>query len=109
MQFQTNQDILFFVLTIVIAAIGVVVVWIGYYVIAMLHRVHKTLDSVTSGVERLQGLIATIQEAATRSTTHLSLIVSTIKELVSLYGRHRNRNDEEDTEDEEEAPKKKKR
>lgn len=88
--FATSHDIFYVVLTVIVAVVGVLLAWLLYYLVAIIRQAHQTIQSITATVEKIHALTETVQEAAARSTTHLSLIVSMVKELVSAYGKKRN-------------------
>ncbi len=85
--FATSNDLFYVVLTIVIAVLGVLLAWLLIYLIMIIRQAHTTIHSITATVEKIHAMIETLQEAAARSTSHLSLIVGMVKELVAAYGR----------------------
>lgn len=85
--FGTSNDLFYVILTIVTAVLGVLLAWLLVYLIMIIRQAHKTIHSVTATVEKIHAMTETLQEAAARSTSHLSLIVGMVKELVAAYGR----------------------
>lgn len=91
--FATSNDLFYVILTIVIAVLGALLAWLLVYLIMIIRQAHKTIHSVTATVEKIHAMTETLQEAAARSTSHLSLIVGMVKELVAAYGRRNDRNE----------------
>lgn len=89
MYFATSNDLFYFVLTIVVAALGILLAWLLCYLIAIIRRANQALRGVTATIDRIHAMTETLQEAAARSTSHLSLIVGMAKEFISVYGRRR--------------------
>lgn len=100
--FATSQDLLFFVLTIVIAVVGGLLAWLLYYLIAIIRRANDALRGITATVDRIHALTENVQEAVSRSSSHLSLIVGMIKELIAVYGRRREKSSRKAKQTEEE-------
>ena len=67
--FGTSSDLFFFVLTVVIAVLGVLLAWLLYYLVMIIRQAHKTVQGISATIDKIQAMIQTVQDAAARSST----------------------------------------
>ncbi len=88
---MTSQDVLSYTLAAAIAVLTVFLVWVLFYVVSILRASHRAIRDVTAGIEKVHGILDSIQRTLSASTSHLSLIVTTVQQLVAMFARRRAR------------------
>lgn len=83
----TSQDLFYLVLTIATVILTALFAWLLFYLISIIRQTNEVVKSVTNGIEKVHGILETLQESVHASSSHLSLIVSTIQRLVTFYQR----------------------
>lgn len=95
MTITTSQDLFFLVLAAATAVLTVLLAWLLFYVVSIIRRVNEAAKSITRSLEKVHGMLEALQESVHASASHLSLIVSTIQQLVTLYQRRRAKDNDE--------------
>lgn len=97
MTLSTSQDWFFLVLAAAVGVLTILFAWLLVYVIAIVRRANEVTRRVTDGITKIEGILDAIREAMHNSSSHLSFLVSAIREVAGFAMRRKERaNDEED-------------
>jgi hypothetical protein len=74
--FSTSQDVLYLVLSVCIALVTVFLFWFFFYLIALLRKANKTMDSVTEKIQFVHHLFE-------KGFGHLGFAVEALKMVMA--------------------------
>lgn len=83
MLIETSKDLLFVVLAFCALWLTIFLSWLLYYVIALLRDTEALLKQVKGVVEKIDSLSHAVHDKFERSAASLTLIASTLKELIA--------------------------
>ncbi len=82
MMIETSKDVLFVVLAFCALWLTIFLSWLLYYLIALLRDTETVVKQVKGVVEKVDSLQHAVHDKFERSAASLTLIASTVKELV---------------------------
>lgn len=96
MTLSTSQDFFFLVLACAVAVLTVLFGWLLVYVIAIVRRANEITRRITDGMTKIEGILDAIREAMHTSSSHLSFLVSAIREVAGFAMRRKERAHDDD-------------
>lgn len=79
---ETSKDLLFVVLAFCVLWITVFLLWLMYYVIAILRDAESLVRQIKGAVSKIDSLTHVVHEKMERSAASLSLVAQAVKELI---------------------------
>ncbi len=87
MTIETSKDLLYVVLAFCALWLTIFLSWLLYYVIALLRDTETVVKQIKGVVEKVDSLQHAVHDKFERSAASLTLIASTLKELI-MWGIH---------------------
>lgn len=94
MAIDTTKDLLFLALTVAVVVLTALLAWLLYYLISIIRQGHRIMQDVSDGFAKLHEILDAIKGTIDRSSSHLALVVSAVKQLVDLSTRRRRKRSE---------------
>ncbi|MFH0805098.1 MAG: hypothetical protein V1916_02795 [Patescibacteria group bacterium] len=93
---DTTKDLLYLILSLCLVVFTFFLCWALYYIVMMLRRMDQATREVTEFIsslrqklDRVEGLLSTIEEKIKNSASYLPLVFKGIGELVSYIKRRK--------------------
>ena len=81
---QTSQDVLFIVLAVVVAAIGIFFCLGAYYVIQILRKGHRAVAAVQEKIEMVGDILNAVKEKVNSSANQIALITQGVTKIIGF-------------------------
>lgn len=88
---ETSKDILNLVIAFAILWITVFICWFIYYIIAVIKRVHDTIDFFHKTLVSLNEMISNVKDKLKSSSTHFKLIGMLVKKVIQEIDNRKTR------------------
>lgn len=100
MSIDSTKDLFYLALSIATVVLTFFLAWLLYYLVSMIREAHRMMNEVSASVEKLHTILDRLRDVVGQSTSHLGLIVTAVRQLVSFYQRrHGQGSNEEDDEE----------
>lgn len=90
--FETSKDLLNIIIALCILTFTFFVSWALYYIVMMLKKTHLVISEVSSFItslkeklEKVEQLLATIEDKIKNSASYLPLVLKGVSELISYF------------------------
>jgi len=91
---DTSKDLLFLMLSLCVVVFTFFLCWALYYITMMLKRAHLAIKevsdliaSIKDKLDRLEGLLKTVEEKIKHSASYLPLVMKGVTELIGFVKR----------------------
>lgn len=87
--FNTSRDILNLVLSICVAAFTFFLCWALYYFVSSVHKIHKLIQRVESGVSKVEEIITIAKDKLKNSATYFMILGEIAKKAMEFVQEKR--------------------
>lgn len=95
---SSTKDILFLALTVAVVVLTFFLAWLLYYLVSIIRQAHSVMKETTEAITKIHGILDSIRDSISQSSSHLALVVTAVKQLAGLYSRRRQKREEDEEE-----------
>lgn len=89
MYLESSKDILNLSLAVSVFGLAFLVGWILFYFIFIIRRLVRLLAGIEERMRKIDDFLTVVKEKIENSTSHLSLLAATARELISYFMEQR--------------------